>query len=197
MTWKEFLKTHWEVLAAIDFFTVELWTAKGLIRYHVLFVIKLATQEVQIAGIVPEPWESWMGQMARNLTDPWTGFLRSSRWLIHDRSSLFSEHFRQLLRSTQVEGLRLPAHSPNLNAFAERFVRSIRQECLDRMIFFGEASLCRAVTEFVSHYNRERNHQGLHNKIIQPEFSEFPATGTIRRRKRLGGLLNYYYREAA
>ena len=197
MTWQEFLKTHWDVLAATDFFTVELWTAKGLIRYHVLFVIKLATREVQIAGSVPEPWESWVGQMARNLTDPWTGFLRSCRWLIHDRSSLFSEHFRQLLRSAKVEGLRLPARSPNLNAFAERFVRSIRQECLDRMIFFGEASLCRAVTEFVSHYNRERNHQGLHNKIIQPEFLEFPATGTIRRRKRLGGLLNYYYREAA
>ena len=96
-----------------------------------------------------------------------------------------------------MEGLRLPARSPNLNAFAEHFVRSIRQECLDRMVFFGEASLCRAVTEFVSHYNRERNHQGLDNKIIQPEFSEFPATGTIRRRERLGGLLNYYYREAA
>ena len=91
-----------------------------------------------------------------------------------------------------MEGLRLPARSPNLNAFAEHFVRSIRQECLDRMVFFGEASLCRAVTEFVSHYNRERNHQGLDNRIIQPDFSEFPANGKIRRRKRLGGLLNYY-----
>ena len=99
MTWQEFLTTHWEVPAAADSFTVELWTAKGLIRYHVLFVIKLATREVQIEGIVPEPGESWMGQMARNLTDPWTGFLRSSRWRIHDRSTLFSEHFRQLLRS--------------------------------------------------------------------------------------------------
>ena len=124
MTWKEFLKTHRDALAATDLFTVELWTTKGLIRYHVLFVIKLATQEVQIAGIVPEPWESWMGQMARNLTDPWTGFLRSSRWRIHDRSTLFSEHFRQLLRSARVKGLRLPARSPNLNAYAERFVRS-------------------------------------------------------------------------
>ena len=94
-------------------------------------------------------------------------------------------------------GLRLSARGPNLNAFAERFVRSIRQECLDRMIFFGEASLCRTVTEFVSHYNRERNHQGLDNKIIQSEFSEFPTNGKIHSRKRLGGLLNYYYREAA
>jgi Integrase core domain len=94
-------------------------------------------------------------------------------------------------------GTATAARSPNLNAFAERFVRNIRQECLDRMVFFGEASLRRAVSEFVTHYTRERNHQGLNNKIIQPEFSEFPATGTVRRHERLGGLLNYCYREAA
>ena len=96
MTWKEFLKTHWNALAATDFFTVELWTVKGLIRYHVLFVIKLATREVQIAGMVPEPSESWMQQVVRNLVDPWAGFLRSSRQLIHDRATLFSEQFRQV-----------------------------------------------------------------------------------------------------
>lgn len=151
MTWKEFLKTHWEVLAATDFFTVELWTATGLIRYHVLFVIRLATREVHIAGLVPEPNESWMLQVGRNLIDPWSGFLRSSRYLIHDRATVFSEPFRQLLRSAQVEGLRLPARSPNLNAYAERLVRTIREECLDRMVFFGEPSLRRAVEEFVAH----------------------------------------------
>ena len=116
MTWREFLKTHWEVLAATDFFTVELWTAKGLIRYHVLFVIRLATREVEIAGLVPEPNAAWMLQVGRNLIDPWAGFLRSSRYLIHDRATVFSEPFRQLLRSAQVEGMRLPARSPNLNA---------------------------------------------------------------------------------
>jgi len=116
MTWKEFLKTHWEVLAATDFFTVELWTARGLIRYHVVFVIKLATREVHIAGLVPELSQSWMLQVARNLVDPWAGFLRSSRYLIHDRATVFSEPFRQLLRRAQVAGLRLPARSPNLNA---------------------------------------------------------------------------------
>ena len=197
MTWKEFLKTHWEILTAADFFTVELWTARGLIRYHVLFVIKILTREVQIAGLVPEPNQSWMMQIARNLTDSWNGFLHSSRWLIHDRSTLFTEQFRQLLRSGGVEPLRLPVRSPNLNAYAERFVRTIRQECLDRMVFFGETSLRQAVQEFVTHYNRERNHQALDNQIIRPEVSVFPANGAIRRRKRLGGLLNYYYREAA
>lgn len=119
------------MLAATDFFTVEVWTANGLVRYHVLFVITLATREVRIAGIVPEPWESWIVQVARNLTDPWKGFFRSCRWLIHDRSTMFAEQFRQFLRSERVEALRLPARSPNLNAYAERFVRSIRQECLE------------------------------------------------------------------
>jgi transposase InsO family protein len=130
------------------------------------------------------------------LVDPWSGFLRTSRFLIHDRSALFSESFRQVLRSARIKALRLPARSPNLNAYAERFVRTIRQECLDRIVFFGEASLLRTVEEFVTHYNRERNHQVLANKIIQPEALEFPCSGPIHFRKRLGGLLNYYYREA-
>src|SRR5664279_1962025 len=197
LTWKEFLKTHWEVLAATDFFTVELWTGRGLIRYHVLFVIKLVTREVQLAGLVPEPNEAWMLQVGRHLTDPWAGYLRSSRYLLHDRATLFSEQFRQLLHSAQVEPLRLPARSPNWNAFAERFVRTIREECLDRMIFFGEASLRKAVEEFIAHYNRERNHQSLGNTIIQPERPELPIEGVICGRKRLGGLLRYYYRQPA
>src|SRR5208282_2990790 len=103
------------------------------------------------------------------LVDPWSGFLTSSRLLIHDRATVFNERFRQLLRSGQVEPLRLPARSPNLNAYAERFVRTIRQECLGRMVFFGESSLRRAVDEFVIHYNQERNHQGLANQLIRPK----------------------------
>lgn len=196
MAWKEFLKVHWQVLAATDFVTVELWTARGPIRYHVLFVIRLATREVRIAGLVPEPNEFWMLQVARSLVDPWEGFLSSIRLLIQDRSTLFSEQFRQLLRSGSVETVRLPGRSPNLNAYAERFVRTIRQECLSRMIFFGEDSLRRAVEEFVSHYNVERNHQSLGNRIIQPEVLTFPTDGEICRRQRLGGLLNYYYQAA-
>jgi hypothetical protein len=113
----------------------------GLLRYYMLFVIQLAKRVVEIAGVVPEPTESWILQIARNLVDPWTGFLTSSRLLIHDRATVFSEHFRQLLRSGRVESLRLPARSPNLNAYAERFVRTIRQECLGRTVFFGASSL--------------------------------------------------------
>lgn len=197
MTWKEFLRTHWEVLAAADFFTVEVWSALGLIRYHVLFVIRLATREVHLAGIIAEPHEQWMKQVARNLTDGLEGFLRDCGYLIHDRSSLFSEGFRSILKSTGVEPVRLPARSPNLNAFAERFVRSIKGSCLDQMILIGEASLQRATASFLVHYHRERNHQGLENRIIEPETIPFPRQGAIRCRQRLGGMLRYYYREAA
>ncbi len=184
-------------VAATDFFTVEVWTPVGLVRYHVLFVMRLMTREVHFAGIVPEPGETWMLQTARNLTDACDGFLRGVRCLIHDRSTLFTEQFREILKSAGVEPLRLPVRSPNLNAFAERFVRTIKASCLERMIFFGESALRRAVSEFALHYHTERNHQGLGNKIIQPEFAEFPDGGTIRSRQRLGGLLRYYYREAA
>jgi len=197
MTWKEFLRIHWNTLAATDFFTVEVWTPLGLVRYHVPFVIRLMTREVCIAGIIPEPGETWMLQMARNLTDACDGFLRGAKFLIHDRSTLFTEQFRAILKSTGVEPLRLPARSPNLNAFAERFVRTVKSSCLERMILIGEPSLRRALSEFDLHYHAERNHQGLENKIIRPEFAEFPAQGPIHCRERLGGLLRYYFREAA
>jgi len=188
---------HWGTMAATDFFTVEVWTSFGLVRYHVLFVIRLMTREVPIAGIVPEPEENWMQQMARNLAGASEGFLRGAKFLSHDRSPVFTQKFRAILISAGVEPLRLPARSPNLNPFAERFVRSIKESCLDRLILIGESSLHRAVSEFVLHYHKERNHQGLDNKIIIPDVSEFPATGTVRSRSRLGGMLRYYHREAA
>jgi transposase InsO family protein len=185
------------VLAATDFFSVEVWTALGLVRYHVLFVIRLATREVQIAGILPEPQGRWMKQVARNLTDGLDGFLAGCRYLIHDRSSLFTPEFEMILESAGIKAVRLPAHSPNLNAYAERYVRTIREACLDRLVLIGEGSLRRALSEFVSHYHQERNHQGLGNKIIRPEFAEFPSGGDVRCRERLGGMLRYYYRQAA
>ena len=196
-TWKEFLRTHGDVLAATDFFTVEVWTAVGLVRYHALFVIRLATREVQIAGIIPEPTGEWMKQMARNLTDGLQGFLRGYRYLIHDRSTLFTPEFCSTLDAVGMESVRLPARSPNLNPIAERFVRSIRESCLDRLVLIGEGSLHRATSQFVLHYHHERNHQSLENKILQPEFTPFPNMGAIKRRCRFGGLLNDYHRNAA
>jgi putative transposase len=196
-TWKEFLKMHRGTMAATDFFTVEVWTGLGLVRYHVLFVIGLMTREMHLAGIVPEPGENWMLQMARNLAGASEGFLRGTTFLIQDRSTLFTERFRTILKSAGIETLRLPARSPNLNAFAERFVRSIQESCLDEVILMGESSLRRAVSQFESHDHTERNHPGLENKIIQPEFAGFPTHGRIHCRERLGGMLRYYHREAA
>ena len=196
-TWKEFLRSHFAVLAAADFFSVEVWTALGLVRYHVLFVIRLATREVQIAGIVPEPHGEWMKQVARNLTDGLDEYLVGCRYLIHDRSSLFTPEFAMILQSVGIEAVRLPARSPNLNAYAERFVRTIKEGCVGRMILIGEGSLRRAIAEFMVHYHTERNHQSLENKIIRPEFAAFPSAGEVQCRERLGGLLRYYYRQAA
>ena len=195
--WAQFLKRHWEVMAATDMFTVEVWSLAGLVRYHVLFVMRLATREVHLAGIADQPTAGWATQAVRNLCDGFGGFLSGCRFLIHDRDPLFGTPFDSLLASNAIESVRLPSRSPNLNAYAERFVRSIKSECLDQMVFFSESSLRHAVREFAEHYHRERNHQGLDNRIIQPEFVEHPQHGKVRCRQRLGGLLNYYYRQAA
>jgi putative transposase len=187
-TWAEFLRTHWEVLGATDFFTVEVWTLSGLICYHVLFVIRLSTREVKIAGIIAEPNGEWMKQMGRNLTDCLDGFLIGYHDLNDDRWALFTREFKEILESAGVKTVRLPARSPNLNSFAERFVRSIKGECLDRMILIGERSLRRAVDQFCRHYHHERNHQGLDNNIIEPDFGS-DREGEVNCRDRLGGLL--------
>ncbi len=121
----------------------------GLVRYHVLFVIDIATRCVCIGGITSDPNGEWMKQVARNLTDLWDGFLLGKRYLIHDRDPLFTEAVRGLLRDSGVKPLRLPANSPNLNAYAERFVLSIRRECLDRFVPLSERHLRTAVTEYV------------------------------------------------
>jgi putative transposase len=130
MPWKTFLAAHWDALAAADFFTVEVLTMAGLVRYVVLFVMKLKTRTVEVAGITRQPSGSWMTQVARNLTDADDGFLRGMDYLILDRDPLYTAAFRDLLRDSGVKPLLLPARSPNLNAFAERFVGSIKSECL-------------------------------------------------------------------
>src|SRR3954468_7763910 len=196
-TWKEFLTRHWELIVAADFFTVEVWTRKGLQRFVVLFFLDLSTRQVEMAGIASTANGLWMGQIGRRVTDAVDGILNGKRYLIHDRDSLLTTEFLSLLAGVGVESVKLPPRSPNLNAHAERFVRSIKESCLERLILFGEGSLRRAVSEFVAHYHAERNHQGLDNQIIQPEPGHASSTGSIQRRERLGGTLNYYYRAAA
>jgi putative transposase len=176
---------------------VEVLTPKGLVRYLVLFVIDLKTRRSAITGIVRKPAGEWMKQMARNLTDVSDGFLRSARYLIHDRDPLFTREFSGILRAGGVETVRLPARSPNLNAYAERFVRSIKSECLSKIIPLGEPHLRLIVSEYAAHYHLERNHQGLDNRLIEMSRGHPPEVGRVACRERLGGVLKFCYREAA
>jgi len=196
MSWKTFLRTHWEAIAAADFFAVEVLTLHGMTRYLVFFVIELKTRRVEIAGIVHQPHGELM-QVGRNLLDAAEGFLQRKRYLILDRDPLYTAAFRRLLRDANVKPLQLPARSPNLNAYAERFVRSIRDDCLNHVVLLGEQHLRTVVREYVAHYHTERNHQGLGNALVAPPRAVAIAEGAVQRRTRLGGLLSYYHREAA
>lgn len=167
-SWKEFLTRHWEFVVAADFFTIEVWTATGLRRFIVLFFIELSTRRGEIAGISASANGLWMSQIARNLTDSVDGLLTGKRYLIHDRDPLFTDEFLRTLKDANVESVKLPARSPNLNAYAERFVRSIKGCCLDWLILFGESSLRTAVQNFVAHYHSERNHQGWTIESFSP-----------------------------
>ena len=138
-----------------------------------------------------------MNQIARNLTYADEGIVSGKGYLIHDRDPLFTTEFVKVLADVGIKTVKLPPRSPNLNAYAERFVRSIKESCLERLILIGEKSLRTAVQSFVAHYHSERNHQGLANRLICPEVDDLVNTGVVQRRKRLGGMLNYYYRAAA
>ncbi len=196
MPWETFLKAHWGAIAAMDFFQVEVMTLRGPVRYAVLVVMDLKSRRVEVAGVVHNAYEQWMIQVLRNLTDHVDGFLLPHRYLIMDRDPLFTTDFRAMLKRSGVKPVRLPRRSPNLNAFVERFIRSIKEECLDRVIPLGEAHLRELLREYVAHYHGERPHQGLDGALIVPA-NDNGGSGDVARRERLGGLLNYYYREAA
>ena len=199
-TWNEFIRSHRAVLAGTDFFTVEVLTLRGLVTFYVLFFIHLESRRVEVAGITSHPNEAWIMQVARNVTmDEW-GFLDECRYLLHDRDTKYTQSFRQIIESGGVEPLRLPPRSPNLNAYAERWVKSVKDECLSKLILFGEASLRRALREYLVHYHQERNHQGRGNILLFPSTPKRVAPvdePPVRCREHLGGLLRYYHREAA
>ena len=197
-TWKEFIRTHLDVLVATDFFTAEVWTTAGLVTYYVLFFIHLASRKVHVAGVTPHPNETWMVQVARNVTMEEWGFLSPGQYLIHDRDTKFCAAFQHLIGAAEVERVVLPPRSPNLNAYAERFIRSVKEETLSRMILFGERALWHVLNEYVDHYHQERNHQGKDNILLFPTSrADERRTDPIHCRERLGGLLQYYEREAA
>ncbi len=196
-SWSTFLKSHMGAIAAADFFTVEVLGSFGLTCYWVLFVMDIKRRDVYIAGITNQPHDAWMNQIARNLTDGVEGFLKGIRYLIIDRDPLYSAAFRSILKESGVSVVRLPSRSPNLNSFAERFVRSIKSECLSRIIPLGERHLRHLISEYMGHYHCERNHHGVDNCLLIPAPSCSNTNGPVLKRERLGGVLNYYYRDAA
>ena len=196
-SWTKFIKNHQDVIAACDFFTTEVVTPVGLMTYYVLFFIHIGSRAVHIAAITPHPNERWMKQVARNVTmDSW-GFLSNCKYLIHDRDTKFCKSFRSIIAEMGIKPIRLPPQSPRMNSYAERFVRSIKEESLRKLIFFGEESLIKALTEYVIHYHQERNHQGKDNLLLFPDPTSISNRGKIKCHIRLGGLLKYYYRTAA
>jgi len=196
-TWKTFIKSHWESIAAADFFTVEAWGLKGLTRYLVLFVIDVSTRRVQIVGIHADPCEKQMLQWARNLTDAEDGFLKGKRIMIHDRDPLFTKKFQETLRMAGVRCLKIPRWSPNLNSFCESWIRGAKRECLDKIVFFGEKHVRYVVEQYVEHFLTERPHKGLeYRRPVEPEAPP-PLDGPVKCHERLGGLLKSYYRKAA
>src|SRR6266704_1527581 len=159
-TWKEFIRTHMDVLVATDFFTDEVWTLGGLVTYYVLFFLHLSSRKVSVAGVTPHPNEAWMMQVARNVTMEAWGCPSPGQYLMHDRDTKFCAAFQQIIDDAGIERVVLPPRSPNLNAHAVRWIRSVKDEALSRMMLFGEGSLRHVLNEYVEHYHQERNHQG-------------------------------------
>jgi putative transposase len=196
-TWRQFVQQHLDLLVSTDFFTAEVWTCSGLVTFYVLFFLRIETREIHIAGMTPHPNEAWMTQVARNVSMADIGFLNPGDYLIHDRDGKCCPAFLRTLEDVGVEPLALLFRSPNLNAHAERWVLSAKSECLDHLILFGEKTLRRALSEFETHYHHERPHQGVGNVLPFPRRATVTTGPTVKRRERLGGLLNFYHREAA
>ncbi len=197
--WRHFIAAHWRTLASCDFCSVPVISFGGLTWVNVLIVMRLATRQVHIACVHATPDDIVMAQVARNLTMVDTGFLSAHgiTHLIRDRDGKYPPTFDRLLLGAGVETVLSPVAAPNANAHCERFIKSLQDECLDRLWFVGEKALRLVLHEYVEHYHRERNHQGVGHVLIDPGPEVKISDGGIRRRKRLGGLLNYYYREAA
>jgi putative transposase len=194
-TWRTFLQAHWPALVAADFFTTEVWTVRGLVTYYVAFLLELQSRRIQVIGCTPYPNEAFVIQCLRQVTGD-RGLLSEGRVLICDRDPKWSSGVAQWLGAAGVRVVRTPPAAPNCNAYAERFVRSVKEECLDRIVPLGERHLRRTLQEFAAHYHRERNHQGLGNELLERAHEQV-RSGAVRRRERVGGTLNFYYRSAA
>ena len=193
-SWQAFLRAHWGAIAGADFFTTEVWTWRGLVTYYTVFVIDVASRRVQILGSTPHPDALFMQQIVRTLTMV-PEVVDMPEILICDRDRKGSSDVRRRLQDAGIRVALIPERAPNANAYAERFVRSLKEECLHRLIPIGERHFRRALAEYVEHYHAERNHQGLDNRLISGP-PKIDMARRVRRRARLGGLLNFYQRAA-
>ena len=187
-SWREFLRQQAASTLACDFFTVETITLR---RYYVLFFIELGSRRVHLAGCTTNPTGAWVTQQARNLS--FSGVFERTRFLIHDRDSKFSAAFDEVFRSEGIRVIRTPIRAPQANAYAERFVRTVRAECLDWLLILGRRHLEHVLRTYVTHYNTERPHRAL--ALVPPEASDGaqPAVAaTIERHDLLGGLIHEY-----
>src|SRR5439155_20151508 len=191
-SWSEFLRAQAKSVIACDFLTVDtLW----LRRLYVLFFIELETRRVWLAGCTHSPSGSWVTQQARNLVIDGGGWERPMRFLIHDRDAKFSAAFDEVFRTEGIRVIRTPFRAPNANAHAERFVRTLREECLDSLLIVGRRQLERVLREYLDHYNRERPHRALDLRPPQPS-QVIPLRpqpdAAVQRCNRLGGLIHEY-----
>lgn len=196
-TWASCIRIHLAVLAATDFFSVQVLTLPGLGTYYVWFCIHLDSRTGERSGITVHPHERGMPHIARNVTMEAWGVLHHCRDLIHDRDTKYSQSFRAIIESGQVQTIRLPAHSPHLNAYAERWVRSVQEDCVSKLILFGEGLVRRALQNDLAPNHVERNHPGQGNVLLFPQMTQSPREEPVPCHERLGGLLRYDHRQAA
>jgi putative transposase len=196
-TWSQFIKAHLEVILACDFFTKEVWTCKGLVTYYIFVFIHLGTRKLYIQGITPYPSAYWSCNQARGfLYDVDTDNEKVNlKYLIRDRGSQYTEEFDNIFKSLNMK-VKVTKY-PQMNAYCERVIQSIQNECTDRLVFIGENSLKYSLKQYVLHYNEERHHQGIDNIIPFPSQKDKPLIGKVKCKTRLGGLLRSYYREVA
>ena len=192
-SWRTFLNHYRTQMLACDFFTIE---TVFLQTVYVLFFIEVSTRRVYVAGCTDQPDSAWVTQQARQLLWQLQDKNPCIRFLIHDRDTKFTSSFETVFVAEGIETVLTPYQAPNANAFAERWVRSVRQECLDRLLIINQAHLRRVLREYAGYYNKARPHQGLDQRAPIP-FPRGPTTGPISRRDVLGGILHDYRRQAA